>query len=100
MSSLLLQKIVQTQNVGDLKLMILTSVFMDSLKKGVERRWQNPCFWLTKRHGKVFVTVVPNCSKEALMPVIQEEILEDSTIHTALMENVRLIDLEQMRYLS
>ncbi len=34
------------------------------------------------------------------MPVIQEEILEDSTIHTALMENVRLIDLEQMRYLS
>ena len=37
---------------------------------------------LLKRHGKVFVTVVPNCSKEALMPVIQGKILEGSTIHT------------------
>ena len=37
---------------------------------------------LLKRNGKVFVTVVPNCSKEALMPVIQGKILEGSTIHT------------------
>ena len=85
MSSLLLQKIVQTQNVGDLKLMILTSVFMDSWKKGVERRWQNPCFWLTKTGVKTFV---PNCSKEALRPVIQDKILEGSTIHTSLMDPV------------
>ncbi len=30
----------------------------------------------------MFVTVVPNCSKEALIPVIQGTILEGSTIHT------------------
>ena len=73
----------------------------NSWENGTRSRWQNPCFWLTKTTRKsVRNTVVPNCSKEALMPVIQEKILEDSTIHTALMENVRLIDWEQMRYLS
>jgi transposase-like protein len=30
----------------------------------------------------VFVTIVPHCSKEALMPIIQGKILEGSTIHT------------------
>ena len=29
-----------------------------------------------------FVTVVPNCSREELMPIIQGKILEGSTIHT------------------
>ena len=44
--------------------------------------WQNAGFGLLKRNGKVFVTIVPNCSKEELMPIIQGEILEGSTIHT------------------
>jgi transposase-like protein len=39
-------------------------------------------FELLKRRGKVFVTVVPPCSKEALMPMIQGQILTGSTIHT------------------
>ena len=37
-----------------------------------------PVFGLLKRNGKVFVTVVPNCSKEELMPIIQGKILEGS----------------------
>ncbi len=39
-------------------------------------------FGLLKRDGKVFVKVVPNCSREELMPIIQGKILEGSTIHT------------------
>ncbi len=30
----------------------------------------------------MFVTIVPNCSREELMPIIQGKILEGSTIHT------------------
>ncbi len=30
----------------------------------------------------MFVTVVPDCSREELMPIIQRKILEGSTIHT------------------
>ena len=37
-------------------------------------------FELLKRNGKVFETIVPNCFRE--VPVIQEKILESSTIHT------------------
>ena len=35
-----------------------------------------------ERGDKVFTTVVPNCSKEALMPIIQGHILDGSTINT------------------
>ena len=38
-------------------------------------------FGLLKRGEKVFVTVVPNCSRESLMPVIKGLILEQSTIY-------------------
>ncbi|MBT7772261.1 IS1595 family transposase, partial [bacterium] len=41
-----------------------------------------PVFGLLKRDGKVFVTVVKNCSREALMPIIKGKILEGSTIHS------------------
>ena len=41
-----------------------------------------PVFGVLKRNGKVFVSIVPNCSKEELMPIIQGKILEGSTIHT------------------
>ena len=43
---------------------------------------KTPVFGLLKRNGKVFVTIVPNCSREELMPIIQGKILEGSTIHT------------------
>ena len=46
------------------------------------RGWKTPVFGLLKRNWKVFVTVVPNCSREELMPIVQGEILEGSTIHT------------------
>ena len=51
-------------------------------KRGRGAAGKTPVFGLLKRNGKVFVTVVPNCSKEVLMPVIQGKILEGSTIHT------------------
>jgi transposase len=43
---------------------------------------KTPVFGLLKRDGKVFVTVVKNCSKAELMPIIKGHILEGSTIHT------------------
>jgi transposase-like protein len=39
-------------------------------------------FGLLKRDGKVFVSVVPYCSREELMPIISGKILEGSTVHT------------------
>ena len=51
-------------------------------KKDVEKWGKTPVSGLLKRKGKVFVTVVPNCSREELMPIIQGKILEGSTIHT------------------
>lgn len=39
-------------------------------------------FGLLKRGEKVYVTVVPDCSRESLMPVIKGLILEQSTIYT------------------
>jgi transposase-like protein len=51
-------------------------------KRGRGAAGKTPVFGLLKRGGKVFVKVVENCSKEALMPVIQGKILEGSVIHT------------------
>ena len=51
-------------------------------KRGRGAAGKTPVFGLLKRNGKVFVTVVKNCSREALMPIIQGKILEGSTIHT------------------
>ena len=50
-------------------------------KRGRGAAGKTPVFGLLKRNGKVFVTVVPNCSREELMPIIQGKILEGSTIH-------------------
>ena len=50
-------------------------------KRGRRAAGKTPVFGLLKRNGKVFVTVVPNCSREELMPIIQGKILEGSTIH-------------------
>lgn len=43
---------------------------------------KTPVFGILKRGGKVYVTIVKNCSKEELMPVIQGKILEGSTVHS------------------
>jgi transposase-like protein len=51
-------------------------------KRGRGAAGKTPVFGVLKRGGKVFVTIVSNCSKEQLMPVIQGKILEGSTIHT------------------
>ena len=51
-------------------------------KRGRGAAGKTLVFGLLKRDGKVFVTIVPNCSKEELMPIIQGKILTGSTIHT------------------
>ncbi|AEE88037.1 Transposase [Francisella cf. novicida Fx1] len=46
--------------------------------------YKTPVFGVLKRNenNKVYVSIVPNCSKESLMPIIQGKILENSTIYT------------------
>lgn len=43
---------------------------------------KTPVFGLLKRGGNVYVSLVKNCSKDELMPIIQGKILEGSTVHT------------------
>ena len=51
-------------------------------KRGRGAAGKTPVFGILKRSGKVYVTVVNNCSRKELLPVIQGKILEGSTIHT------------------
>jgi len=51
-------------------------------KRGRGAAGKTPVFGLRKRDGKVFVSVVKNCSKKELMPIILGHILEGSTVHT------------------
>lgn len=51
-------------------------------KRGRGAAGKTPVFGLLKRGEKVFVAIVPNCSKETLMPIIKGLILEKSTIYT------------------
>jgi transposase-like protein len=51
-------------------------------KRGRGAAGKTPVFGILNRVGKVFVSVVPDCSKEQLMPIIQGKILEGSTIHS------------------
>ena len=51
-------------------------------KRGRGAAGKTPVFGLLKRGEKVFVTIVPDCSKESLMPIIKGLILEQSTIYT------------------
>jgi transposase-like protein len=51
-------------------------------KRGRGAAGKTPVFGLLKRDGKVFVSVVKNCSKEELLPIIQGHILEGSTVHS------------------
>ena len=51
-------------------------------KRGRGAMGKTPVFGLLKRGGRVYVSVVKNCSKEQLMPIIQGKVLEGSTIHS------------------
>lgn len=51
-------------------------------KRGRGAAGKTPVFGLLKRDGKVFVSIVKQCSREELLPIIQGNILEGSTIHT------------------
>ncbi len=52
-------------------------------KRGRGAAGKTPVFGVLKREGKVFVSIVPRCSREKeLLPIIQEKILEGSIIHT------------------
>lgn len=51
-------------------------------KRGRGAAGKTPVFGLLKRGEKVFVTVVKDCSRRSLMPVIKGLILEHSTIYT------------------
>ncbi len=51
-------------------------------KRGRGAAGKTPVFGILKRGGKVHVTIVQNCSKAQLMPVIQGKVLEGSTIYS------------------
>ena len=51
-------------------------------KRGRGAAGKTPVFGLLKRERKVYVQIVPNCTKEELMPIIEGKILEGSTIHS------------------
>lgn len=51
-------------------------------KRGRGAAGKTPVFGLLKRQGQVYVQVVPNCSKEALLLIIQGRVLAGSTIYS------------------
>ena len=51
-------------------------------KRGRGAAGKTPVFGILKRDGKVFVTIVKDCSREELLPIIQGKVLEGSTIHS------------------
>ena len=51
-------------------------------KRGRGAGGKTPVVGLLKRGGKVFTEIVENCSKAALMPIIQGQVLSAATIYT------------------
>ena len=51
-------------------------------KRGRGAAGKTPVFGVLKRDERVFLTVVRSCSKKELMPIIQGQVLEESTIYT------------------
>jgi hypothetical protein len=52
-----------------------------------EKPWsskKNSGIWIVQRDEKVFVSIVPSCSREELMPVIRGKILERLVFHPPL----------------
>lgn len=61
------------------------SYFWARRVRGKRWRWaagKTPVFWLLKRNGNVYVTIVPDCSRDSLMPIIQGKVLEWSTVNS------------------
>lgn len=44
--------------------------------------WKTKVLWLLKRHGKVFVQVVPDCSAKSLLPIIRGKVNPHSEVNT------------------
>lgn len=57
---------------------------LEELKKHIDFRASGkiPVLGLHKRQGRVFLSVVKNCSKAELMPILQGRIVEGSDIYT------------------
>ena len=51
-------------------------------KRGRGARGKIPVVGLLKRHGKVYTQIIPNCTKEQLMPILKGKILENTTVYT------------------
>ena len=51
-------------------------------KRGRGAAGKNPVFGILKRCGEVYVNVVKDSFKEALMPILKAKILEGSTFHS------------------
>ena len=51
-------------------------------KRGRGAGHKIPVFGLLKRNGKVSVTMVQNCSRAQLLPIIKRKVLEGSTLYT------------------
>jgi transposase-like protein len=51
-------------------------------KRGRGAAGKTPVFGLLKRNGKVHVSIVKNCSKAELMPIIEGKVLEGSTVYS------------------
>lgn len=51
-------------------------------KRGRGAAGKTPVFGILKRGGKVYVTVVKNCSRKQFMPIIQGKVLEGSTVYS------------------
>ena len=51
-------------------------------KRGRGAAGNTPVFGLLKRNGKVHVSIVKNCSKAELMPIIEGKVLEGSTVYS------------------
>ena len=61
------------------------SYFWARRVRGKRWRWaagKTPVFGLLKRNWNVYVTIVPDCSKDSLMPIIQGKVLEWSTVNS------------------
>ncbi len=51
-------------------------------KRGRGARGKTPVIGLLKRNGRVYTQVIPNCTREELMPVIRGKIFSESTVYT------------------
>ncbi len=51
-------------------------------KRGRGAKGKIPVVGLLKRQGKVYTQIIPNCTRQELMPIIKGKVLKDTTIYT------------------